>query len=84
MKARSWTTWEKYLPSANVQTKTGSGALCLKPWDRVLPEEDVIDRMGCKEPLWKTWEEYLSLDKADGAANLLSRAREERPGIVQA
>ncbi len=82
MKAGNWTTWEKYLPSANVRTKTSNVALCLKPWDRILPEEDVKDRMSCKEPLWRTWEKYLSLDKADAAANLLSRIGEERQEMV--
>ena len=57
MKARNWTTWERHLPSARVETRTGAATLCLKPWDQILPEEGVKERMGCTEPLWRTWEE---------------------------
>jgi hypothetical protein len=77
MKARNWTTWEGYLPSAKVQTRTGTAALCLKPWDQILPEEGVEERMGCIEPLWRTWERYLPLEKADVAAHLLSVSVDE-------
>jgi len=77
MKARNWTTWEGYLPSAKVQTRTGTAALCLKPWDQILPEEGVEERMGCKEPVWRTWERYLSLEKADVATHLLSVSVDE-------
>lgn len=84
MRARNWTAWEMYLPSANAGKRTGNMALCLKPWDHALPEEDAKERMGCKEPLWRTWEGYSSIEKADSAANLLSRVSDERPERVRA
>jgi hypothetical protein len=77
MKARNWTTWEGYLPSAKAQTRTGTAALCLKPWDQILPEEGVEERMSCIEPHWRTWERYLPLEKADVAAHLLSVSVDE-------
>jgi len=45
MKAGNWTTWERYLPSAKVETRTGAAKICLKPWDQILPEEGVEERM---------------------------------------
>ena len=45
MKAVGWTTWERDLPSAKVQTRTGAASICLKPWDQILPEEGVAERM---------------------------------------
>jgi hypothetical protein len=82
MKARNWTTWEEYLPSAKVQRRTGAAKLCLKPWDQILPEEGAEERMGCTEPLWRTWEIYLPLEEMDATANLLSVSVAEKPGRV--
>jgi hypothetical protein len=82
MKARNWTTWERYLPSAKVETRTGAAALCLKPWDQILPEEGVEERMGSSEPLWRPWEKYLPEERIDAAAHLLSGAGAERPEKV--
>ena len=84
MKARNWTTWERYLPSGNAQTRTGTASLCLKPWDQILPEEGVEERMSCTEPLWRTWEKYLILEKADFSAHFLTGSREEQPENVHA
>ena len=53
MKNRDWTAWERYLPSAKVETRTGAAVLHLKPWDQILPEEDAKERMGGKEPTWR-------------------------------
>jgi hypothetical protein len=60
MKARNWTTWERYMPASSVGTRTGTAALCMKPWDSVLPEEGVEERMTSREPLWRPWEMYLN------------------------
>jgi hypothetical protein len=64
MKARNWTAWERYLPSAKAGTRTGAAALCLQPWDQMLPEEGVQERMASTEPLWRTWERYLHPEEA--------------------
>ena len=72
MKARNWTNWEGYLPSAKVETRTGAAVMCLKPWDQILPEEGVEERIGCTEPLWRTWERYLPGESADAETHLLS------------
>jgi hypothetical protein len=82
MKAKSWTTWEKHLPSSNVQTRTKTSALCLKPWDQILPEEGIEERLACREQLWRTWEKYLPLRSEDATANLLIGSVEERPEKV--
>ena len=82
MKARTWTTWEAYLPSAKVQTRTGPAALCLKPWDQILPEEGIEERMGTREQLWRTWEKYLPLEKVDAAMHLKTGPGEEKPEKV--
>lgn len=81
MKARNWTTWETYLPSAKVQTRTGAAALCLKPWDQILLEEGIEERMASTEPLWRTWERYLPVE-GDASAHLLSGEVAERPEKV--
>ncbi|MBN1235287.1 MAG: hypothetical protein JW999_04465 [Methanotrichaceae archaeon] len=77
MKARNWTTWERYLPSAKVETRKGAAALCLKPWDQILSEEGVEERMAIKEPLWRPWEKYLPVDE-DAMALSLSEERPEK------
>lgn len=59
MKARYWTTWERYLPSVGVQTGKTTAGLCLKPWDQALPEEGIEERMSIREPFWRAWERYL-------------------------
>jgi hypothetical protein len=82
MKARNWTTWEKYLPAAKVGTRTGAAALCMKPWDQILPEEGVEERMTCKEPLWRPYEMYLPLESANAAAWPLETG-EEMPEKVR-
>ena len=82
MKAKSWTTWERYLPSSSVQTMTKTSTLCLKPWDKILPEEGVEERLACREQLWRTWEKYLPLER-EIVANLLIGSAEERPEKVK-
>ncbi len=82
MKAMSWTTWERYMPSAKVQRRTGANTLCLKPWDQILPEEGIEERMRCTEPLWRTWERYLPLERADLPAYLPVGLRAQRPEKV--
>ncbi|HNX40487.1 MAG TPA: hypothetical protein PKK11_07865 [Methanothrix sp.] len=56
MNARYWTAWERYLPNAAAGTRKGTAGLCLKPWDQILPEEGIEERMSMAEPLWRTWE----------------------------
>jgi hypothetical protein len=82
MNARNWTTWEGYLPSANVQTRTGTSRLCLKPWDQILPEEGIEERMAGAEMLWRTWERNLH-SEGDAASHLLFGAVEVRPEKVR-
>jgi hypothetical protein len=64
LKSRNWTVWERYLPSAKAGTRTGVVALCLQPWDHMLPEEGAEERMASTEPLWRTWERYLHPEEA--------------------
>jgi len=68
------------LPSAKVETRTGAAALCLKPWDQILSEEGVEERMAIKEPLWRSWEKYLPSEEMNAMA--LPRS-EERPEKVK-
>jgi hypothetical protein len=70
MKATAWTTWERYLPSTNVQTRTRTFALCLKPWDQILAEEGIDERMKSPEQLWRTWDKYLPTEREDVASNM--------------
>lgn len=56
MNARYWTAWERYLPNASAGTRKGTAGLCLQPWDQILPEEGIEERMSMAEPLWRTWE----------------------------
>ncbi len=70
MKARNWTTWEGYLPSAGMQGRAGIARLCLQPWDQILPQEGVEERMICTEEFWRTWERYL-VSKETVATGLL-------------
>ncbi len=77
MKARYWTTWERYLPSVRVQTRKGAAGLCLKPWDQALTEEGIEERMSIREPFWRAWERYLP-EKDEPAAQLSWSAGVER------
>jgi hypothetical protein len=78
MNAKTWTTWEKYLPAANVQIRAKAVALCLKPWDQILPEEGIEERMNSRE-FWNTWERYLHLERSDTTADVLIDLRVKRP-----
>lgn len=78
MNAKTWTTWEKYLPSTNVQIRAMPMALCLKPWDQILPEEGIEERMNSRE-FWNTWERYLHLEKGDTTSDALVDLRVKRP-----
>lgn len=83
MKARNWTTWERYLPAANAGTRTGAAALCMKPWEQILPEEGVEERATCKEPLWRPWEMYLHPESAKVAVHCPLGAGEEMAEMVR-
>ncbi len=76
MKAVGWTTWQIYMPSTKLQSRTGTAALCLKPWDHILPEEGVQDRMLSTRMFWSSWEKYIPLEKEE---TLLARLNIERP-----
>jgi hypothetical protein len=82
MKAGNWTTWERYLPLARVETRTGAAKICLKPWDQILPEEGVEERMRSTEPLWRPWERYLPVEGADAATCWPLGAGDVRPEKV--
>jgi hypothetical protein len=82
MNARNWTTWERFMPAAKVGTRTGAAALCMKPWDQILPGEGVDERMTCKEPLWRPYEMYLLPESANPVA-LPLEAGEEIPYKVR-
>jgi hypothetical protein len=82
MRARNWTTWERYMPAAKVGTRTGAAALCMKPWDQILPEEGVEERMTCKEPLWRPYEMCLRSESTNPVA-LPLEAGEEIPDKVR-
>jgi hypothetical protein len=82
MKAINWTTWDRYLPSAKVETRTEAAVMYMKPWDQILPEEGVEERMASTEQLWRTWERYLPGESADAETHLLSGAGAERPEKV--
>jgi hypothetical protein len=77
MKATTWTTWEKHLPSTNMQTKTRTFSLCLKPWDKILAEEGIDERINSPEQIWRTWEKYLSLENKYAALYPFIYSREE-------
>jgi len=76
MKAVGWTTWQRYMPSTKLQSRTGTAALCLKPWDHILPEEGVQESLAGTKMLWSTWEKDLPLEKEEP---LLARLNIERP-----
>jgi hypothetical protein len=82
MKAGNWTTWERYLPMAKAETRTGAAIMCLKPWDQILPEEGAVERMACTEPLWRPWERYMPAEGADAATHWPLGAGAERPEKV--
>lgn len=65
-----------------MQTRTGTAGLCLKPWDQILAEEGVEERMAGSQMLWRTWERHLH-SESDDAANLLLGAAEARPERVR-
>jgi hypothetical protein len=47
-----------------------------------LPEEGIEERMSIPVQLWRTWEKYLPLEKADAAVHLLTIPGEEKPEKV--
>jgi hypothetical protein len=50
----------------------------MKPWDQILPEEGVAEKMADAKTLWRTWERYLPSEAAE-AAHLLAGLKVERP-----
>ena len=68
---------------AKVETRTGAAIICLKPWDQILPEEGVEERMRSTEPLWRPWERYLPVEGADAATRWPLGAGAERPEMVR-
>ena len=82
MRAIHWNTWERHLPWARVQTRAGMAGLCMKPWDQILPEEGIVERMNIREPFWRPWEKYLPVGE-DAAAHLRWGEEVERRERVQ-
>ena len=80
MKAKGWSTWAEYSPKASTTMKTEIFRLCMKPWDLILPEEGIEERLKNPEPFWRPQGRY----QEEGAnKNLLpSRSRAERPEKV--
>ncbi len=76
MKAVGWTAWQRYTPSIKLQSRTGTAALCLKPWDGILPEEGVQERLTGTKMFWRSWEKFINLEKEEP---LLVRLNVERP-----
>ena len=82
MRARGWTTWAGYSPKASAMMNTNIFRLCMKPWDLILPEEGIDERLRSPEPFWRLQERYLS-EKDAAIINLLpARSRIERPDKV--
>ncbi len=72
MKARGWTTWKGSSPNAGAIMKTEMFRLCMKPWDLILPEEGIEERLKSPEPFWRTWERYLSVNNVENKVSLPS------------
>lgn len=83
MKAGNWTAWERYLSPAKVETGKGAAIICLKPWDQILPEEGVEERIRSAEPLWRPWERYLPVEGAGTATRWPLGAGDVRPEKVR-
>jgi len=56
--------------------------LCMKPWDLILPEEGIDERLNSQEPFWRLQERYLSEKDAANNNLLPARSRIERPEKV--
>ena len=82
MKARGWTTWAGYSPTASATTNTNIFRLCMKPWDLILPEEGIDERLRSPEPFWRLQERYLSEKDAANINLLPARSRIDRPDKV--
>ena len=76
MKAVGWNTWQRYLPSTKLQSRTGTAALCLEPLDHILPEEGVHENLTGTKMFWRSWDKYLNLEKEE---LLLVRLNMEKP-----
>ena len=77
MKAVGWTTWARYMPSTSPQSRTGAATLCLKPWDQILPDEGIEEKMAGAKVHWNAWERCLLLEKADSMHLLTELKLEE-------
>ncbi|MGV8089779.1 MAG: hypothetical protein ACP5OM_05860 [Methanothrix sp.] len=54
----------------------------MKPWDLILPEEGIDERLNSQEPFWRLQERYLSEKDAANNNLLPARSRIERPEKV--
>jgi len=54
----------------------------MKPWDLILPEEGIDERLRSPEPFWRLQERYLSEKDAANTNLLPARSRIERPDKV--
>ena len=82
MKAKGWTTWKGSSPNSGAVMKTEIFRLCMKPWDLILPEEGIEERLKSPEPFWRTWERYLPGNSTEDTAFLPSESRAEIPEKV--
>jgi len=77
MKAKGWTTWKGSSPNGGVMTNMEIFKLCMKPWDLILPEEGIDERLKSPEPFWRTWERYLPGNNAKSNLFLSSESGAE-------
>lgn len=82
MKAKGWTTWKGSSPNGGAMMKTEIFRLCMKPWDLILPEEGIEERLKSPEPFWRAWERYLPGNSAENIVFLPSESRAEIPEKV--
>ena len=66
MKAVGWTTWERYLSSAKVQTRTGAASICLKPW---MNPGEVFRATAKRDAKFIEWNAVDGKDQKEAARN---------------
>lgn len=82
MRAKGWSTWAEYPPKASTTIKIEIFKLCMKPWDLILPEEGIEERLKSPEPFWRTWERYLPGNSVENTVFLPSESGAEIPEKV--
>ena len=54
----------------------------MKPWDLILPEEGIEEKLKSPEPFWRTWEKYLPGNSVENTFFLPSESVAEIPEKV--